>query len=132
MLDFTTRINFGGSSEIVAELPPMPGQACLNPNPKNLVLSGLAACTSMTLQHFTSTLVKDGKLPADALKEIKVEVQDKFEAGKQVPDSIHVSVDLVGNLTPDQKKMIFQAIGFCPVKQMLSGKITGGIHDKLL
>jgi hypothetical protein len=112
-IEFRTAISCGGVN-IVADMPKENGESRKSPSPKDLVMAGLAACTSMTIQVFRLTeslfylcvhnslhtqshaagLVRSKKLQPDAITCINVTARDSTPAGSHFPDSVEVVVEI--------------------------------------
>jgi putative redox protein len=120
---FTTEI-IAGRHHLIADEPPSVGGDDLGPTPYGYLLSGLGACTAMTLRMYADFK----KIP---LEEVKVKLtHDKIhktdgensEDSKGKIDKIVRKVSLKGNLTPEQRKRLIEIADRCPVHKTLEGK----------
>mmetsp|Transcript_1528 Transcript_1528/g.2711 ORF Transcript_1528/g.2711 Transcript_1528/m.2711 type:complete len:182 (+) Transcript_1528:15-560(+) len=132
-VDFKTTILAGKiSAPVKADMPVDGGGNYEHPSPKDLVMSGLAACTSMTLQTRASAMIKSGKLKEGDLTRVIVEAKDNTEAGTHMPTQVEVVIELEGALTEAQRRQLMASVKACPVKRMLQGELADGVHVTLL
>ncbi len=120
---YTTEIT-AGRHHLIADEPPSVGGDDLGPTPYGYLLSGLGACTAMTLRMYADYK----KIP---LEEVKVKLtHDKIhkvdgensEDSKGKIDQIKRLVSLKGDLTPEQRKRLIEIADRCPVHKTLEGK----------
>jgi len=120
---YTTEIT-AGRHHLIADEPPSVGGDDLGPTPYGYLLSGLGACTAMTLRMYADFK----KIP---LEEVKVKLtHDKIhkmdgensESAKGKIDQIKRMVSLKGDLTPEQRKRLIEIADRCPVHKTLEGK----------
>lgn len=120
---YTTEVT-AGQHHLIADEPPSVGGADLGPTPYGYLLSGLGACTAMTLRMYADFK----KIP---LEEVKVKLtHDKIhkidgensENSKGKIDQIKRLVSLKGDLTPEQRKRLIEIADRCPVHKTLEGK----------
>jgi len=114
-----------GRHVLTADEPVAQGGADSGPNPYDLVLAGLGACTSMTLR-----LYADGKgLPLErvsvALKHSRIHAADceNCETKEGKVDRIDRVLTLTGNLDTDQRKRLLEIADKCPVHRTLTSEI---------
>ena len=120
---YTTQI-IAGKHHFVADEPLKAGGSNLGPNPYELVSSGLAACTSMTIQMYArrkewqvdnvETHVNYSKKHADDC--------ENCEDEKAKIDSFDREISIKGNLDDKQIDRLMQIANKCPVHKTLSSK----------
>ncbi len=120
---FTTEV-IAGRHHMIADEPPSVGGADEGPTPYGYLLSGLGACTAMTLRMYAD----HKKIP---LKEVKVKLtHDKIhhedgensESSKGKIDQIKRTISLQGDLSEEQRKRLIEIADRCPVHKTLEGK----------
>ncbi|MEP1095282.1 MAG: bifunctional alpha/beta hydrolase/OsmC family protein [Cyclobacteriaceae bacterium] len=120
---YTTEVT-AGRHHLIADEPPSVGGDDLGPTPYGYLLSGLGACTAMTLRMYADFK----KIP---LEEVKVKLtHDKIhkmdgensEDSKGKIDQIKRMISLKGDLTPEQRKRLIEIADRCPVHKTLEGK----------
>ncbi|SDR88330.1 alpha/beta fold hydrolase [Gramella sp. MAR_2010_147] len=120
---FTTQI-IAGNHHLVADEPIKVGGSDLGPNPYELVSSGLAACTSMTIQMYArrkkwlidnvETHVSYSKKHADDCKDCENDMAKI--------DSFEREISIKGDLDEKQLKRLMEIADKCPVHKTLSSK----------
>ncbi|EKX55268.1 hypothetical protein GUITHDRAFT_99049 [Guillardia theta CCMP2712] len=103
-----------------------------SPSPKDLVMAGLAACTSMTLQTRARTMIESGKMERGSFKRIDVHAYDSTPQGKHMPTRVNLKICVTGSLSAAQRRQLLAAADMCPVKQMLKGKVEEGIEVEVV
>ncbi len=103
-----------GSHVLGADEPGAVGGKNTGPDPYELVLAGLGACTAMTIRMYANRK----ELPL-----IKVEVRlrhlQRAAAGKDIKDKFERVVILEGDLTNEQRQHLLEIADRCPVSQTL-------------
>ena len=90
------------------DLPAEAGGGGTAPNPMQVVLSALGACTSVTLQMYADHKGWD-------LQSVKVDL---------VLDPEEPKVQVTGNLDEAQKERLLKVAESCPVHKLLAGEIS--------
>ena len=116
---FLTSLDVGGHA-LISDEPAEVGGENLGPAPTRLLSAALAACTSMTLQMYASRKRLRLERVATAVR------HSKEAAGGGDAAQITVferSIELVGELTDDQRKRLIEIAERCPVHRTLSGEV---------
>ncbi len=107
-----------GQHRLVADEPASMGGADAGPAPFDFIMSGLGACTSMTLRMYAE---RKGL----ALTGIRVELEhDKIEIDGQPRDRIRRTITLDGELSAEQRQRLLEIANKCPVHRALSNGIA--------
>jgi putative redox protein len=106
------------SHEFVADAPKDVGGQESGPNPHELLLGALGACTSITMQMYAKRKGWD-------LKEVKVKVteetvEDANNPGQKI-SKINRDISVEGNLPADQVEALKGVADKCPIHKILSG-----------
>ena len=117
----TIDLYVGKEHHLISDEPLALGGANLGPTPYQLVSSGLASCTALTLRMYA----RRKKLPLEA---VSVDVShDKVHAsdcedcerpGAKI-DLFHRSIRLEGELNAEQRKRLLEIADLCPVHKSL-------------
>lgn len=106
-----------GQHALIADEPVSVGGADAGPAPFDFIMSGLGACTSMTLRMYAERK----SLP---LKRVSVAlIHDKVEIDGVMRDRIHRDITLEGDLSDEQRQRLLEIANKCPVHRALSQSI---------
>ncbi len=120
---YTQRIAVG-RHELIADEPLPVGQDA-GPNPYDLVLAGLGACTSMTVRMYANRK----KWPLDqvrvTLRHSRIHAKDcaDCETDKGMLDQIDREIELIGDLDDTQRQRLMDIAERCPVHQTLTSQV---------
>ncbi|HEY9772586.1 MAG TPA: OsmC family protein [Planktothrix sp.] len=107
-----------GTHSLVSDADKEFGGNAEGPNPHELLLSSLGACTSITLQMYAQRKNWDLQEVVVDLKE--EEVEDPNEAGKKTT-KVTRNISVSGNLEPDQVDGLKAIADKCPIHKILVG-----------
>lgn len=121
---FTTRI-VARDHEWLADEPLRAGGTDLGPNPYELVLAGLGACTVMTLRMYArrKEWPLDGVRVSLSHSRAHAEDCDSCETEKGMIDRIDRAITLEGPLDTEQRDRLMDIADRCPVHRMLTSEI---------
>ena len=114
-----------GSHRILADEPSDSGGADLGPNPYELLMAALGACTSITVRMYAERK----KWPLEGVRIglscAKVHAQDSAESDARpvLIDRIELEIALVGDLTEDQRTRLLEIANHCPVHRTLTSQV---------
>nr|WP_274943471.1 OsmC family protein [Govania unica] len=123
---FVQSIHVGGPDiHFLADEPITAGGSGVGPNPYDLLMAALGACTSMTLR-----LYADGKdIPLEkvtvTLRHEKIHAEDcaVCETQDGMIDRILRIIMLDGPLTDEQREKLLEIANKCPVHRTLTGEV---------
>lgn len=113
-----------GSHQLIADEPRPIGDDA-GPNPYDLVLAGLGACTSMTVRMYAN---RKG-WPLDhvrvTLRHSRIHAKDcaDCETTKGMIDHVNREIELVGDLDDTQRQRLMDIAERCPVHQTLTSSV---------
>jgi uncharacterized OsmC-like protein len=114
-----------GPHRLVADEPLARGGTDTGPNPYDLLIAALGACTSMTI----SLYARRKQWPLDdvtvTLRHSKVHAVDceDCETKPAMIDRIERSIELYGALSEEQRARLLEIANKCPVHKTLTSKI---------
>ena len=106
-----------GDHEWLADEPLESGGANRGPSPHQLVLSGLGACTAITLRMYAT---RKGWPLAGVTVELQLNPEGAPAGGGS---EIRRLITLRGELTAEQRERLLEVANACPVSRTLSGEI---------
>ncbi len=121
---FLTELKVNGH-QFLADEPEDVGGINAAPAPYDYLLAALGACTTMTVKMYADFKKID-------LHEIRVHLshEKKYAENQQNPDDPHGKIEviqrqieLIGNLTPEQRTRLFEIANRCPVHKTLTADL---------
>lgn len=109
-----------------ADEPEALGGKDTGPDPYELLLAGLGACTAMTIRMYADRK----KIPLTRV-EVRLRHLQRASTGKETKDNFERVVALTGNLTQEQRQNLLDIAERCPVSKTLrqSSEITSVLED---
>ncbi len=108
-----------GNHSWVVDIPKEKGGEETGPDPHELLLGSLGACTSITLQMYAKK--KGWELDDVAVDLLHEEVDNASGSGKT--SKITRDIKVHGNLTPEQVETLKSIADKCPIHKLLSGQL---------
>jgi uncharacterized OsmC-like protein/pimeloyl-ACP methyl ester carboxylesterase len=114
-----------GVHRLIADEPVDVGGLGSGPNPYDLVLAGLGACTTMTLRLYAERKALPLERVTVRLSHSKIHAADceSCETREGMIDRIDRAITLSGNLDEDQRKRLLEIADKCPVHRTLTSEI---------
>ncbi len=120
-----TQINYSAAHRWLADEPAKLGGRDLGPNPYELLLSALGACTSITLRMYANRKGLDLKGVEVRLRHGRIHAEDCAECEKEsgMIDRIDKVLRFEGDLTEAQRQRLLEIAELCPVNRTLHNEI---------
>jgi putative redox protein len=114
-----------GQHRLVADEPPPVGDDA-GPNPYDLVLAGLGACTSMTVRMYADRKGWPLEKVRVTLRHSRIHAEDcaDCETTKGWVDHIDRVIELVGELDDTQRQRLMTIANSCPVHHTLTSEVN--------
>jgi putative redox protein len=114
-----------GRHEFLADEPTSVGGADRGPNPYDLLLSSLGACTAMTLRMYADRKQLPLKDVEVALRHDRIHADDCSECDTKTGMVDHVDrvITLHGDLSVEQRESLLRIADRCPVHRSLTGEV---------
>ncbi len=95
------------------------------PNPYELLLAGLGACTSMTIRMYAERKQWPLQGVHVGLSYAKIHAEDCADCDTEVRmvDQIEMEISFLGDLSEDQKRRLMEIAGKCPVHRTLTSQV---------
>jgi uncharacterized OsmC-like protein/alpha/beta superfamily hydrolase len=121
---FSQKITMGDHT-LIADEPSSYGGRDLGPNPYDLVLAGLGACTAMTIRWYADRKQYPLGTVSVKLNHEKIHEKDceNCEEHPEKIDRIERKIYLQGDLTKEQREKLLEIANKCPVHETLTSKI---------
>lgn len=103
-----------GHHVLGADEPSSLGGKDTGPDPYELVLAGLGACTAMTIRMYAQRK----QIPLTRV-EVRLRHVQRASGGNQIKDRFERLIALEGNLTPEQRQHLLEIAVRCPVSKTL-------------
>ncbi|OMC39036.1 osmotically inducible protein C [Mycobacterium sp. GA-1841] len=120
---YTQEITVGNHRLIADEPAPVGDDA--GPNPYDLVLAGLGACTSMTVRMYANRKGWPLEHVRVTLRHSRIHAKDcaDCETTKGMIDHIDREIELIGDLDDEQRQRLMDIAERCPVHLTLTSEI---------
>src|SRR5262245_24734670 len=117
---------FNGRHRLVADEPRAVGGEDAGPNPYELLLMSLGACTSMTLRLYARRKQLPLTRVAVRLRHARIHAVDCADCETKTGfiDRIEREIVLEGELDADQRKRMLEIADMCPVHRTLTSEIS--------
>lgn len=122
---YTQSIRIGDRHTIIADEPEALGGNDNGPNPYDLLLASLGACTAMTLRMYAGRKGLPLEKIGVTLRHDKIHADDcaECETKEGKIDRIIRVITLDGPLNEDQRRRLLEIADKCPVHRTLMGEI---------
>ena len=120
---YTQEITAGRHRLIADEPQPLGDDA--GPNPYDLMLAGLGACTSMTVRMYAKRKGWPLEQVRVTLRHSRIHAKDCVDCQTNVGmlDQIDREVELIGDLDDDQRQRLMDIAEHCPVHKTLTSEV---------
>jgi len=120
---YTQQITAGHHQLLADE--PQPVGADAGPNPYDLLLAALGACTSMTLRMYANRKGWPLEQVRVTLRHSRIHAEDcaQCETTSGLIDHIDRDIELVGGLDDTQRQRLLGIANRCPVHQTLTSEV---------
>ena len=114
-----------GAHRLAADEPTSAGGTDTGPNPYDLLLASLGACTSMTVALYARRKSWPLEAVTVRLRHTKIHAADceDCETREGMLDRIERDIELTGALTDEQRARLLEIAGRCPVHRTLRSEI---------
>ncbi|SDH87547.1 MULTISPECIES: bifunctional alpha/beta hydrolase/OsmC family protein [Bradyrhizobium] len=114
-----------GPHQMLADEPVAAGGADTGPGPYDFLLSGLGACTSMTMRMYADRKSLPVERITVTLKHNKIHAEDcaECETREGMLDQIDRVIAIEGALDADQRKRLMEIADKCPVHRTLTSEV---------
>lgn len=122
---------FVGSHRLSADEPPDLGGYDRGPNPYDLLLASLGACTAMTVTMYAQRKGWPLRGVTTRLQHSRIHADDcaKCETERGKLDSIELNIELDGPLSDEQRSKLLEIAHKCPVHRTLTSEKVIKIGD---
>jgi len=123
---FTQSISVGGKHILRADEPPAYGGTDTGPTPYDLLLSGLGACTTMTIRMYADRKKIPLERASVVLRHDKIHADDceACETKDGKVDQIVREISLEGELSDEQRQALLAIAEKCPVHRTLHSEVV--------
>ncbi|RED54036.1 bifunctional alpha/beta hydrolase/OsmC family protein [Aestuariispira insulae] len=122
---FSQTISVGGRHKLLADEPPRIGGTDTGPTPYDLLLSGLGACTTMTMRMYAQRKGLSLDRAKVTLRHEKIHADDcescESQGGKI--DRIERRIELIGDLSNKERAKLLEIADKCPVHRTLHSEV---------
>ena len=114
-----------GKHQFRGDEPVSAGGADAGPSPYDLLLSALGVCTSMTIGLYARRKQWPLANIMVSLWHYRIHAKDceQCETKEGMLDRIDLTIELTGDLTPDQHAKLMEIADKCPVRRTLTSEI---------
>ncbi|GGO06298.1 osmotically inducible protein C [Iodidimonas muriae] len=121
---FTQTVNSGGHI-LIADEPESYGGDNRGPSPYGYLLSGLGACTSMTIRMYADRKNIPLEHVSVQLKHLKIHAKDceNCHTDNGMLDKIDREIELIGDLSDEQRIKLLEIADKCPVHRTLHSEV---------
>lgn len=115
-----------GGHQLLADEPAALGGTDTGPGPYDFLLSGLGACTSMTVSLYARRKQWPLEGVTVRLRHSRIHAADCEDCEKKdgMLDRIELDVELHGTLTEEQRTRLIEIANKCPVHRTLTSEIN--------